>query len=648
MIPRQLKILTRAEELFNTGKFNEAFELINNFENQEGIDFHEKLSSRLLRAELLFQQGKYKEVLKIAEEIYNQSSRLEENLLSVDALKWKALALIYINEFKKVGYVINQGEDLLKKLIQDESMEYKKRKANYAIVKGIFSWFKGDLKNALENFEYSLAIRENLGIDYEIAESLSLVTLMLCKFTGELDLAFKYAERSLELAKKSAKKYYIAFNLTILAGVYTYQGEIDLSIKNFEQSLAIYKELNHKRMIAVTLNNVGVKYGMKGDLERALECSEQSLAIHKELGNLRDIANTHDYLIQILIDKNSLKQAEHYLHDLEQLSNKLKNKEIELIYSFNKALLLKTSLRARNRVQAEDIFNQILKSKDLDYELTIRTLINLCELHLIELSMINDIEILNDIDPLIDKLLDIAKESHSYWVLSETYLLQAKLSLLTFNLKQAQQFLIKAQKIAEKYGIKRLAIEISHEHDELLKNLKMWENLKESEASLSERWKHININEQIENMVRNRIIDAPELLDEEPVLLLIVSEGGIPFFTQSFGDEKAFEDHLFGGFFTAINSFINEMFSEGLDRASFGKHTLLMNAVSPFLMCYVYKGQSYSAQKRIKAFINEIRSNKEVWNTFEKFYRTSRKIHLKDIPSLEPLITKIFREKVYQ
>ncbi|MFX1498936.1 MAG: hypothetical protein ACFFBH_15530, partial [Promethearchaeota archaeon] len=92
---------------------------------------------------------------------------------------------------------------------------------------------------------------------------------------------------------------------------------------------------------------------------------------------------------------------------------------------------------------------------------------------------------------------------------------------------------------------------------------------------------------QMDYMIKRRIIEDPKLTDEQPVLLLIVSEGGIPFFSHSFIEDKTFEDHLFGGFFTAINSFINEKFSEGLDRASFGKHTLLMDTIS-HLLCVMY------------------------------------------------------------
>ncbi|MHA2391901.1 MAG: hypothetical protein ACXAEX_08015 [Promethearchaeota archaeon] len=146
-------------------------------------------------------------------------------------------------------------------------------------------------------------------------------------------------------------------------------------------------------------------------------------------------------------------------------------------------------------------------------------------------------------------------------------------------------------------------------------------------------------------MIKRRIVEVSELSDEQPVLLLIVSEGGTPLFSQSFVEHEDFEDHLFGGFFTAINSFINEKFSEGLDRAIFGEHTLLMNSVSPFFICYVFKGQSYSAQQRIGIFIEKIKDDEFIWQKFENFYQTNQEIQIKDVPSLEPLISKVFIER---
>ena len=70
-----------------------------------------------------------------------------------------------------------------------------------------------------------------------------------------------------------------------------------------------------------------------------------------------------------------------------------------------------------------------------------------------------------------------------------------------------------------------------------------------------------------------------------------------------------------------------------------------MNSVSPFFMCYVFKGQSYLAQRRIRCFIEELQDDKDAWQTFRDFYQLNKEIQIDDIPSLKPLITKIFIDK---
>jgi len=215
-------------------------------------------------------------------------------------------------------------------------------------------------------------------------------------------------------------------------------------------------------------------------------------------------------------------------------------------------------------------------------------------------------------------------------------------------MNEARKLFTKSQDIANKYGLELLAMKISNEHDELLKQLDIWNKLKDSGASLAERIELSRLDGQMKNMLSKRLAEIPKIADEEPVLLLIVSEGGVPIFSQSFVKDQSFEDHLFGGFFTAINSFINEKFSEGLDRAIFGDHTLLMESVSPFFMCYVFKGQSYAAQHRIRYFIEKIQKDEPIWQTFENYYQINKEVQLKDIPSLDPLIKEIFIDKSIQ
>jgi len=210
---------------------------------------------------------------------------------------------------------------------------------------------------------------------------------------------------------------------------------------------------------------------------------------------------------------------------------------------------------------------------------------------------------------------------------------------------ESRQLFTKAQQIAERYSLKLLAIKISNKHDDLLKQLDMWENLKESSSSLKERMEFTRLNEQIDNMIQKRAIDVPELTEEAPIVLLIISEGGRPLFSESFVEEWSFDDHLFGGFLSAINSFSSEMFSEGLNRANFGEYTIIMISVYPFQVCYLFKGQSYLALQRVTNFIDNIKEDINIWKTFNEYNQAYRLVQLKDIPSLEPLINEIFMDK---
>ncbi|MCK4384544.1 MAG: tetratricopeptide repeat protein, partial [Candidatus Lokiarchaeota archaeon] len=332
---------------------------------------------------------------------------------------------------------------------------------------------------------------------------------------GELNRALKYAERSLVLAKESSKKYYIASSFKFLGQIFHAKGDLDRGIRNYEQSLVLFKELNNKDRLAWVLNNVSSAYRMGGEYERALECIGQSMALHRELGKLRMLADNYDYLIQILIDKSDLERAQISLHEMEQIKNQLKDEDINLTYLYDKALVLKTSLRARDRGKAEEIYSQFLEDENLDFESKYTVLLNLCELLLTELRITNDQGVLDELTQFIGQLLEIAEKSHSYWILCETYLLQAKLSLLTFNIKKSQRFLTQAHQIAERFDLNQLMVKIADEEEDLDKKLDLWERLKEEDAPMSERMELARLDEKVVKLIQKRTIFTAQVSEEK-------------------------------------------------------------------------------------------------------------------------------------
>ena len=335
-------------------------------------------------------------------------------------------------------------------------------------------------------------------------------------------------------------------------------------------------------------------------------------------------------------------EAKKYLDRLKRLKDKWKTKNIDMTYRIDKAVFLKTSPRAINRGKAEEILKQAVEEETANYDMTIVALLNLCDLLLYEIQSTGMVEIVNELNSYLAKLINIAEKNHSFLVLAETYLLQARLALLTLDLKETRLLLTKAQDIAERYGLSRLAIKISSEHDAFLKQQNVWEDMNKDDVSLVERLELSGINQQMDGMLRKKEIEFPKVSDEEPVVIIITSESGELIFSQSFTEKWSFEDDMFGSFLSAINSFSDELFSEGLDRASFGQYSILMKSAAPFLISYLFKGQSYLAQHRIRYFVDCIQNDNLLWETFNKFYQTNQVIQSKDVPSLDPLITEIF------
>ncbi|MFX1556314.1 MAG: tetratricopeptide repeat protein [Promethearchaeota archaeon] len=644
--PRELIYV---EELINEGKHDKALQLIDEFENNKDNSEYELLLCLLLKSKLFRQHGLDKNVIKYTKQVYKKSLGIGKFLLAVDALNLMTTSLITLKQLDEAIVIIEQAENLLKTLTNELPRIYKQREATIFFNRGFLNDTKHDLDLAIEYYERSIKLREEIGKKDQLSLSLSLLAFIFGFFKKEPNHGLKLAKRALALAKQSRRKFAIAFALMVMGSIYGYKGEIDIAIKLFEQSIAISKEIKSKRLLSVSYNNFSYLLRMKGDLNNALECIKKALAISTEIEFLPGIVSNHDFLIQILIEMGDLERAQQYLVRWKELNKILKDKKTELVIKYDKALILKNTPGIQNRAKAEDILKKILDDKDSDVEILLGVLINLCDLLLIELRVTNDSSVLREIEDIIAKLLNIAEKTHSYWILGETYLFQAKLALISLDFYKARMLLTNGQKIAEKHGLTLLARKISIEHDLLIKNLMIWENLKDSKTSISERMELARLNEQIRSMInKKKVVELPEISNEESVVLLIISEGGKPVFSHSFQDEWSFQDHLFGSFLTAINSFCDELFSKGLERAIFGEYTLLMKSVSPFLVCYLFVGQSYYAEQRITYFIENIQRNKELWEKIAKYYKSSQTAQLKDLPSLEPLITNLFINKNIQ
>ncbi|MHA2035211.1 MAG: tetratricopeptide repeat protein [Promethearchaeota archaeon] len=499
------KELIRVERLIDEGKHDEALQLIKHFEEKEERTLYEIGSCNLLKCELFFQQGLYENVVKLTQQTYKKSLDLGNNVLSFNAFLIMAEAFIYLWELEKAAKIIEQGEELLKILSQELPKNNPQREASMVYVKGWFYDRNNNFDLALLHYERVLALREKIGATKEVCKSLLKLGWRIGIGGGELDRALEYVNQGLVIAKENNWKYYIANGFKNIAGIYHFKGDLDRCILFNEQSLTIFKELNNKERMAMLLNNMGDSYRKKGELDRALECLEQSLALCNKLGNLQYKAGIYSFLIQILVEKGDLKQAQQRLLEWKPMKDKLGNKILNLEYLLTKALILKSSSQTRNRDKAEEILRLLLEDEDTIYEFAILSLLHLCELLLIKLSNTGNLKVLDEIHDYVNQIRNAAKNSHSYWLQAETYLLQAKLKLIMFEFEETQRLLTQAAHIAEKYNQNLLTKQISEEQEKLFKKLNKWEELKQSKAKITTRIELAGLEKQIRRLLKKRM-----------------------------------------------------------------------------------------------------------------------------------------------
>jgi len=215
--------------------------------------------------------------------------------------------------------------------------------------------------------------------------------------------------------------------------------------------------------------------------------------------------------------------------------------------------------------------------------------------------------------------------------------------LIQMNIENAQKLLTEAQYIAELHGLNYTAQKISSEHDNLLEQIKGWEELKEKDASMAERLELASVDGIIERLQGRRAIEPPDLIEEEPIVLLIMDKSGTSYFNCPFRKDWDFE-WLFSSFMSAFDTFSSKVFSESIDRIKMGENVILINPIDSFLVCYVIKGQSYPGLQKLNRFSDAIKKNTEIWATLKNAADTGEVLELNKPESLGVLVNEIFTQ----
>jgi tetratricopeptide (TPR) repeat protein/predicted amidohydrolase len=377
---------------------------------------------------------------------------------------------------------------------------------------------KGELPTAVECQERSLAIREELGLNRAVLDSLiNLGTLHQLK--GHLERALQYYRRGLAIGEEVGTRLGIALALGNMGEVYRLKGELERALEYYQRSLSIYDELGTREDIARMLGNIGETHRHMGNPTRALEYYQRCVALSEETPDHPWTAGVRRRLVSVALESNDRALAQEQLDNLQRLNERSDNRIIDQNYRVARALLLKTSKRARHKVEAQEILEELVEEDVAYHALTVTAMIHLCDLLLSELKMTGEEEVLVEVKSLTNRLHDIATQQSSHSLLAETYLLQSKLALMELDVGRARELLVQAHSIADERGLERLAGAVAREQDLLQSQLHRWEAVVQENPPKRDMIDLTGIDGLLERMVQKTVAtmvqDGRGLLDRE-------------------------------------------------------------------------------------------------------------------------------------
>ncbi|MFX0067380.1 MAG: tetratricopeptide repeat protein [Candidatus Hermodarchaeota archaeon] len=376
---------------------------------------------------------------------------------------------------------------------------------------GAIYLLKGELDTALNYYQQALSISEKSGNPRWIGHALGFITGYYC-LKGELDIALEYNHRFLSLAKKTGNSESLAGCFLLFAYIYYLKGELETALDYIQQNLAFRGEISEPDVFGDPILLSAWIYHAQGELDTALKRLQQRLSEEEHTGNDHFVSATLFSLIRVVLDQNNHFQAQKYLKHLQQLQGRTPNPWIHFHSRLAEALVLKQSPRAKDKFQAQNILEKLVKEDLLAIWLTALAIIHLCDLLIGEVKLYGELDVWKEAKALIDNLYVMAQDQKSVSLICEALLFRAKFAAIDKKLSQALQYYEQARLIATEKNLPVLLAKVDTEQKRFETEFETWQNLIQSNVSLKERLKHARMDDYIKEVQQILKMDLPREL----------------------------------------------------------------------------------------------------------------------------------------
>ncbi len=440
----------------------------------------------------------------------------------------------------------------------------------------------------------------------------------LLSYLGRYDEGAKLYEQGFSILKESQKFRYERWALLNNLGNYHYvKGHLDQAEQYLTKAIRDAKEVGNEVAVAFSSMNLGRVFQAKGDLRQAYDIFLGIRALLTRMPRYLFESVVLFYLIQVAIEIGDLDRLPEYLSDLERIAGRegVSDDELALLY-MGRALYELHKGRLSSIARAQEYLRAVDSLRVSQLRWSDAKLLELAIL-LQEALIIRNDEILLEIEGILNRLEEHARENFLDALLAELYPLRAQLELLRGNWEQARRFFLMGWDIAHQQKLGFLAKKISSMYENA------WElasNIDPNSFSSSHNKETLKLmSDSVHSLIFKSSMARQEQEWERPVFFLIMQDTGIMVFSRTYFE--GFDDKsLIGGFLATVNMFASEVFVEkgSIQIMKYENWNVMMKRTDKLIFAYAFQGPSFRSRAIIDGVIEKVYSSPELLEYLEK------------------------------
>jgi serine phosphatase RsbU (regulator of sigma subunit) len=267
---------------------------------------------------------------KVVDSLYNQFTLSKSDTNKVSILNKITIHCLNANKnelaLKYIQLSMTKNQEML--ALQKNPKEqhfYKQMLANAYNSNGRLFMNTGDYRQALEQYNISLQLRQEINDDKGIANSFNNIAIVYNN-QGNLEKALGYHQKALDVRQKMGDKFGIAMSFHNIGVINIARGDYEKALKNNLASLAIKEEIGDKAGMIMSLNNLGIIYEKQGDTIAALNNYMKYLKASEEAGSLLSMSYAYNNIGNIYMYKKEYKKAYEYQLNSLKIKEKMGDK----------------------------------------------------------------------------------------------------------------------------------------------------------------------------------------------------------------------------------------------------------------------------------------------------------------------------------